>query len=77
LASHAKGSGPSAPKLEERRRAGRASRAGIRREWRESAVGAPNFFKPFGRLHPTAGFPHVSLFVLGVVSILSSLPRWA
>ena len=30
------------------------------------------FFKPFARLHPTEGFPHVSLIVLGVVSILSS-----
>ena len=30
------------------------------------------FFKPFGRLHPTGGFPHVSLLVIGVVSILSS-----
>jgi amino acid transporter len=31
------------------------------------------FFKPFGRLHPTRRFPHVSLLVLGVVSIVSSL----
>jgi amino acid transporter len=31
------------------------------------------FFKAFGRLHPTGGFPHVSLLVLGVVSIVSSL----
>jgi amino acid transporter len=30
------------------------------------------FFEPFGRLHPTKGFPHVSLIVLGGVSILSS-----
>jgi amino acid transporter len=30
------------------------------------------FFKPFARLHATAGFPHVSLLVLGVASILSS-----
>ena len=30
------------------------------------------FFKPFGRLHPTKEFPHVSLLVLGAVSILSS-----
>ena len=30
------------------------------------------FFKPFARLHPTKGFPHVSLIVLGVVSILCS-----
>jgi amino acid transporter len=31
------------------------------------------FFRPFGRLHPTRRFPHVSLLVLGVVSIVSSL----
>ncbi len=31
------------------------------------------FFKPFGQLHPTKGFPHVSLLVLGVISILASL----
>jgi amino acid transporter len=30
------------------------------------------FFEPFGRLHPTKQFPHVSLIVLGTVSILSS-----
>ena len=30
------------------------------------------FFKSFGRLHPTSGFPNVSLLVLGVISILSS-----
>jgi amino acid transporter len=30
------------------------------------------FFEPFGRLHPTKQFPHVSLIVLGGVSILSS-----
>jgi len=30
------------------------------------------FFKIFGRLHPTGGFPHVSLLVLGVISILCS-----
>src|SRR5438874_1889071 len=30
------------------------------------------FFKAFGRLHPTKGFPHVSVLVLGVVSIVSS-----
>ncbi len=29
------------------------------------------FFKVFGRLHPTRRFPHVSLLVLGVVSIVS------
>ncbi len=30
------------------------------------------FFKIFGRLHPTKGFPHVSLMVLGAVSIVAS-----
>jgi len=30
------------------------------------------FLEPFGRLHPTGGFPHVSLLVLGVMSIVSS-----
>jgi amino acid transporter len=30
------------------------------------------FFKVFARLHPTKGFPHVSLLVLGVLSILAS-----
>ena len=30
------------------------------------------FFKAFARLHPTQGFPHVSLLVLGAVSIVSS-----
>jgi amino acid transporter len=30
------------------------------------------FFKAFGRLHPTKGFPHVALVVLGVISILAS-----
>jgi len=30
------------------------------------------FLKSFGRLHPTGGFPHVSLLVLGAVSIVSS-----
>jgi amino acid transporter len=30
------------------------------------------FFKVFGRLHPTKGFPHVSLLVIGIVSILCS-----
>ena len=29
------------------------------------------FFKVFGRLHPTRRFPHVSLLLLGVVSIVS------
>ena len=31
------------------------------------------FFKVFARLHPTRRFPHVSLLVLGVVSIVSGL----
>jgi amino acid transporter len=30
------------------------------------------FFKAFARLHPTHAFPHVSLLVLGVLSIVSS-----
>ncbi|HLQ36675.1 MAG TPA: APC family permease, partial [Planctomycetota bacterium] len=30
------------------------------------------FFKAFGRLHPTKNFPHVSLLVIGVVSIVCS-----
>jgi len=30
------------------------------------------FFKVFGRLHPTAQFPHVSLVVLGVIAIACS-----
>src|SRR4030095_11637987 len=30
------------------------------------------FFKVFARLHPSAGFPYVSLIVLGVLSILAS-----
>jgi amino acid transporter len=30
------------------------------------------FFKAFARLHPTKGFPHVSLVVLGALSIASS-----
>ncbi len=30
------------------------------------------FFKSFGRLHPTKAFPHVSLLVLGAISIVSS-----
>jgi amino acid transporter len=29
------------------------------------------FFRVFGRLHPTRGFPYVSLLVLGVLSILA------
>jgi amino acid transporter len=31
------------------------------------------FFKAFGRLHPTKGFPHVSLLVLGAISIVACL----
>ncbi|HEU0008428.1 MAG TPA: APC family permease [Verrucomicrobiae bacterium] len=31
-----------------------------------------DFFPAFGRLHPTKGFPHVSLLVVGLVSILCS-----
>ena len=30
------------------------------------------FFRSFARLHPTKGFPHVSLLVLGAISIASS-----
>ena len=30
------------------------------------------FFKAFARLHPTKDFPHVSLLVLGIISIVSS-----
>jgi amino acid transporter len=29
------------------------------------------FFRPFGRLHPTKGFPYVSLLVLGALSIVA------
>src|SRR5262249_50557556 len=29
------------------------------------------FFRVFGRLHPTKGFPYVSLLVLGAISILA------
>lgn len=29
-----------------------------------------NYFKPFARLHPTKGFPHVSLLTLGAAAIL-------
>lgn len=32
-----------------------------------------HFFKPFGRLHPAGRFPHVSLLVIGVLSIVASL----
>jgi len=31
-----------------------------------------DFFKVFGRLHPTKQFPHVSLLVIGLVSIICS-----
>jgi amino acid transporter len=30
------------------------------------------FFRVFGRLHPRKGFPHVSLIVLGIISIVAS-----
>jgi amino acid transporter len=30
------------------------------------------FFEPFGRVHPTGGFPHVALVVLGLISIVAS-----
>jgi amino acid transporter len=30
------------------------------------------FFRPFGRLHATGAFPHVSLYVLGAVSIVAA-----
>jgi amino acid transporter len=30
------------------------------------------FFRPFGRLHRTGAFPHVSLYVLGAVSIVAA-----
>jgi amino acid transporter len=32
-----------------------------------------NFFKVFGRLHPTGRFPHVSLLVIGALSIVASM----
>jgi APA family basic amino acid/polyamine antiporter len=32
-----------------------------------------HFFKSFGRLHPTGKFPHVSLLVMGILSIVASL----
>ncbi len=32
-----------------------------------------NFFKPFGRLHPTKNFPHISLIVLCVMGFIFSL----
>jgi len=31
-----------------------------------------NFFSVFGRLHPTKNFPHISLLVIGAISILCS-----
>ncbi len=31
------------------------------------------FFEAFGRLHPTAGFPHVSLVVIGLLSIAAGM----
>jgi amino acid transporter len=31
------------------------------------------FFAPFAKLHPKGGFPHVSLLVIGVISIVASL----
>jgi exo-1,4-beta-D-glucosaminidase len=31
-----------------------------------------DFFRPFARLHPTGNFPHVSLYVLGAVSIVAA-----
>jgi amino acid transporter len=31
-----------------------------------------DFFRVFGRLHPRGGFPHVSLYVLGAVSIVAA-----
>ncbi len=31
------------------------------------------FFSAFAKLHPTGGFPHVSLLVIGVISMLASL----
>jgi amino acid transporter len=31
------------------------------------------FFEAFGRLHPTGGFPYVSLLVIGIISIVASL----
>src|SRR5262245_2350989 len=33
------------------------------------------FFRVFGRLHPTKGFPHISLIVIGVISIACSFLR--
>ncbi|HEX7940528.1 MAG TPA: amino acid permease [Gemmatimonadaceae bacterium] len=36
-----------------------------------AAANSGYFFKVFGKLHPTKGFPHVSLLVIGVLSIVS------
>jgi amino acid transporter len=38
-----------------------------------AAAQAGYFFRPFGRLHPTKDFPHVSLLVLGALSIAAGL----
>ncbi|HKW96108.1 MAG TPA: APC family permease [Bryobacteraceae bacterium] len=32
-----------------------------------------HFFRPFARLHPSGKFPHVSLLVMGILSIIASL----
>ncbi len=32
------------------------------------------FFRPFARMHPTMGFPSVSLVVLGIIAIAASAP---
>jgi basic amino acid/polyamine antiporter, APA family len=32
-----------------------------------------HFFKPFARLHPSGKFPHISLLVMGILSIVGSL----
>ncbi|HEY2952347.1 MAG TPA: APC family permease [Verrucomicrobiae bacterium] len=37
-----------------------------------AAAQSGDFFKVFGRIHPTKNFPHVSLLVIGAVSILCS-----
>ena len=37
-----------------------------------AAANDGSFFKPFGRLHPRGAFPHVSLLVVGGVSIVCS-----
>jgi amino acid transporter len=38
-----------------------------------AAAEAGYFFRAFARLHPTKGFPHVSLLVLGAIAIVASL----